>query len=405
MRILRTILLIIPLLNQAQQFYIGDTALVHISEGANLEVGGDLENEGVLENVGTLSLYGDWLINDNFNGLAGNLQFLGGSDQMITIPELTISGLTIRQGGTVTFPGDEYEITERIEFREGIIEIGDDTRFVLGENARVIGGSNISYFNGTCIWRGSGIRTFPVGSNGVFSPLTLLNVFGNDVELAASFTSMNPVDPVPGDSLLGVSHDGVWQVDLVNGVVDETDVQVEFSEVDLTNFRNPNNIRHLVNSPVIAFTFDLNEEWETLGVQELLDTDSTTFGTLTAERSILPTEGQTLYLAVGLAPRIPNEGLSFIPDVFSPNASDPINQTFKILGERIVDQDFSLQIYNRLGVLVYETTSFTEANEVGWNGTNQSGGEEPTGIYYYTVRFKFITDSIEEKSGAFYLIR
>ena len=393
------------MLGQAQQLFIQESALVHISEGANLEVGGDLENEGALQNVGTLSLYGDWLINNNFNGLEGDLQFLGGSDQMITLPELRISGLTINQGGSVTFPGNEYVVLDRIEFQFGNIEIGDNTRFIFGENARVIGGSNDSYFDGTCIWRGSGIRTFPVGSNGVFSPLTLLDVFGNDVEMAASFTATNPVDPVPGDSLLGVSHEGVWEVDLVNGVVDETKVQVEFSQVDLTNFRVRNNIRHLVNSPVIAFTNDLNGEWETLGVQELLDTDSISFGTLTAEKAITPMDGETIYLAVGLAPRIPNEGLSFIPEVFSPNASDAINQTFKILGERIVDEEFNLQIYNKLGVLVYETDSFTEANEVGWDGTNQAGGEEPTGIYYYSVRFKFVTDLVEEKSGAFYLIR
>ena len=68
-------------------------------------------------------------------------------------------------------------------------------------------------------------------------------------------------------------------------------------------------------------------------------------------------------------------------------------------------KNFSLGIFNRLGVVVYETSSFEEANQNGWDGTNLSGGEEPTGVYYYEVRIKFVTDLIIEDTGAFYLVK
>ena len=109
---------------------------------------------------------------------------------------------------------------------------------------------------------------------------------------------------------------------------------------------------------------------------------------------------------MALAPRIPTDGLYYIPEAFSPQASDARNQTFRVFGEGIVEQGFDLQIYNRYGVNVFSTTSFKEANENGWNGENQkTGAEEPTGIYYYTVKFRFRTGLPVQKSGVFYLIR
>ena len=109
---------------------------------------------------------------------------------------------------------------------------------------------------------------------------------------------------------------------------------------------------------------------------------------------------------MGLGPQIPGEGLYYIPEAFSPNASDPQNQTFRIFGEKISEEEFELQIYNRYGVIVYSTNSFAEANQVGWNGENQkTGAQEPAGVYYYTVRFQFETRLPVQQKGAFYLVK
>lgn len=406
MRKLIFISILLPGLIYGQQLFVGGDALIHVQNEANLSIGGDLENTGAIQNLGTITLYGDWTVNNNFNGLEGALILLGGSDQNVELPELTISELTINQGGVANFTGDEYIITDRIDFQFGNIEVGPDTRFILGEDAQVFGGSNDSYFSGTLISRGSGIKIFPIGSNGIHAPLTLLNVFGVDSEIAASYTYPNPVDPMPSDTILGISNRGLWELELVGGGTDPTLVELEFNQEDLTDLPIRNNIRHRFNSPVITYSTDLTGTWGSLGISELLDSDSLTYGRITGEIPIRPMMNQKVYLAIGLAPQVPNEGLFFIPEAFSPNATDPANQAFRIFGENIENEDFFLTIFNRLGVEVYSTTSFVEANRNGWNGNNQvTGAEEPTGIYYYQTRFKFVTGQIIEKSGAFYLVK
>lgn len=404
-RLLTISLLAIAICSSAQNLYIGDNALVHVSEGANLEIGGNLWNNGAIQNIGTITLFGDWPVNNNFNGLEGDLEFKGGEDQMITPPKLEISSLTVNTLGAITFPGEEYIIQDRIEFRFGTIETGNSTRFILGENASVVGGSNDSYFEGSITSRGSGIKIFPVGSNGVYSPMTLLDVFGNDVELEASFTRPNPVDPEPGDSLLGVSHRGYWELELVNGVADESAIQLEFSEEDLTDFRVRNFIRHISNEPAIAFATNLTNRWQSLGAEDITESDSLTFGTILAERPVPLDSGQKLFFAIGLAPKVPSQPFYYVPEVFSPSAQDPDNRTFKVFGERVSNQDFSFQVFNRLGAEVYSTTSFIQANERGWDGTNINGVEEPSGVYFYSLRIKYDNGLVIEESKSFFMIR
>lgn len=388
------------------QLYVGNSALLHISEDARFEVGPDLQNLGEIQNNGLLVLYRNWTINNRFNGLEGTLIFQGSEDIRINPRELTLKELIINQIGDVNFPGDEYIITERLEFRYGKIIPGNDTRFVLDRNARVIGGSNDSYYEGTITHVGSGVKTFPVGNEGLYAPLTLTNVIGASSEISVNFNKDNLRDPLPADSLIGVSGRGLWEVELTSGVTEATRVAVEFSEEDLSDFRVSNNIRNRRTSPVLAQANNPEGPFVSLGVRSLTDTDSLTFGTLTTEEVISPQLRQKLYLALALAPRIPESGLYFIPEAFSPQAGDARNRTFRIFGSRIVEEGFSLQIYNRLGSEVYATTSFTEANQIGWNGNHQrTGKEEPTGLYYYSLRFQFQSGEIIEKNGGFYLVR
>lgn len=405
MRRLISFLCLLPSLIQAQ-LYVPENALVHIAKGANLEVGGDLENNGAIQNLGTLSLYRNWFINNSYNGLAGTLQFLGGDEQEVNLPRLVLNELVINKGDKVNFSGDEYLVLDKLDLQFGNIASGENTRFILSQDAKVIGGSDLSYFDGTLIAKGSGNRMFPLGSAGVYAPVTLLNVFGVNTEIAASFQKENETDPVPGDSLLGVSHRGLWAVEVLKGDTDPVKVELTFTNEDLSDFKIQNNIRHRVNSPVITYADSPSGVFQSLGVASLNDTDSLTYGTIQSERAFQPVSDGKIFLSVGLAPRIPDEGLYFIPEAFSPQASDPKNQTFRIFGNQISEEGFNLQIYNRYGSVVYTTDSFSEANENGWNGKNQrTGAEEPPGVYYYTIKFAFQTGLPVEQKGALYLVK
>lgn len=400
------LLFMMTLLTDGQQLYVEPDAILYISPGANLEIGGNLENDGTILNTGALSLYGDWTINNIFNGIQGDLFFLGGQDQMVSPPSLLVNSMVLNQGGEVSFSGDQFTVTNDITFLNGVVKTTGDSKFVLESNVRVVGGSTSSYFQGKLSYQGSGIRKFPMGYEGVYAPITMLDVFGSNPEITVSYQIPNPEVPEPDEELLGVSGNGIWEVELTQGTINGTPVQIDFSGEDLENFSVRNNIRHRVNSPVVTVANAPEGPYTSLGVESLFDSDSLTRGSITTELDFVPTESQIAYFAIGLAPRIDPNGQVYIPQIFSPAATDIDNQTFRIFGERILPDNFRLEIFNRYGSLVYSTLSFEEANLVGWNGTNQrNGNEEPSGVFYYQVTLTRINGEIENYKGPFYLQR
>jgi gliding motility-associated-like protein len=75
-----------------------------------------------------------------------------------------------------------------------------------------------------------------------------------------------------------------------------------------------------------------------------------------------------------------------IPTGFTPNG-DGANETWKILPRRGTDlrqfQNAEVRIYNKHGVLLYETKGF----ENRWDG-KQNGEALPADTYYYTIDLK-----------------
>lgn len=96
----------------------------------------------------------------------------------------------------------------------------------------------------------------------------------------------------------------------------------------------------------------------------------------------------------------------FVPNVFSPYSSNAKSKTLKVFGLGISDEDFSFQIYNRWGEVVYSTELFKEANEEGWNGAkNNKGDMLPLGTYTYALVGKYLDGSAFEKSGNITLLK
>ena len=82
-----------------------------------------------------------------------------------------------------------------------------------------------------------------------------------------------------------------------------------------------------------------------------------------------------------------------IPNVFTPN-NDGVNDIFKVNYKGT--EEFSLQIFDRWGKLVYETKNPSE----GWNGILPNGQEASEGTYFYIIRV-----DKEIYKGSFVLIR
>ncbi|MGB3464694.1 MAG: gliding motility-associated C-terminal domain-containing protein [Cyclobacteriaceae bacterium] len=390
-----------------QNLYLQENARVFIETGAEVQVGGTLENNGYIDNSGELSLLGDLQNNSILNSIAGKLSFLGSGMQMIVSSSLDVSDLSIDgQSNEVMLNSEIIRVSGSIDFINGIMRIPEESRLIIEPDAETLGGNDLSYFDGAMTQLGTGFKYYPIGNNGLFTPISMEEIRGIDVTIQVSSTVPNDPAPIPADDIIGVSEHALWKVDLIDGFVDSILVSMEFRNADLNNFTNSNEIKADAVSPVLVEKESIDGIFRNLGVSELTDTDSMTFGRIIADRYIKPTLEQGRFIAVGLAPLLPASGSFYIPNAFSPNALDEDNKSFKVFGTRVINDGFELRIFNRSNVLVYQTDDYTEANQTGWNGRNQNNGnEEPSGLYYYTISYKLEDGIQRQEQNAIYLIR
>ncbi len=96
-----------------------------------------------------------------------------------------------------------------------------------------------------------------------------------------------------------------------------------------------------------------------------------------------------------------------VPNIFSPT-NDSFNEVFQLVfagdGSTTAVANYSIQIFNRWGTLVFESTD----PDNNWNGTI-NGNEASTGVYYYVVNAEYANGesilSPEQRSGWFQLVR
>jgi len=93
----------------------------------------------------------------------------------------------------------------------------------------------------------------------------------------------------------------------------------------------------------------------------------------------------------------------FIPDGFSPN-NDSVNDTFRIPNIEFLYPDFTLEIYNRYGNLIFKGNK----NKPFWDGRNSQSsnlidGIAPNGVYFYVINFN--KNNASPKQGRLYLNR
>jgi len=107
----------------------------------------------------------------------------------------------------------------------------------------------------------------------------------------------------------------------------------------------------------------------------------------------------TLYSTI----RISGKKLShnfFAPSAFTPNG-DGSNDEFRILINGPQTLEFVMSIYNRQGILVFETDDINQA----WNGRLKRGGLAPQGPYIWMVTMKDEKGNHDQQRGLFTLIK
>lgn len=94
----------------------------------------------------------------------------------------------------------------------------------------------------------------------------------------------------------------------------------------------------------------------------------------------------------------------YVPNVFSPTASNPENRVVKVYGYGLSAQGFLFKIVNRWGNTLYETTDLSIAQNQGWNGKAKNGELQALGVYTYVLKGMFLDGEKFEKTGPVTLI-
>nr|WP_320021770.1 PKD domain-containing protein [uncultured Draconibacterium sp.] len=83
------------------------------------------------------------------------------------------------------------------------------------------------------------------------------------------------------------------------------------------------------------------------------------------------------------------------PTAFSPNASLPEDQEFRLHAKGVVNDGYNLLVFNRWGELVFESNS----QEQGWDGKMRNGNFAPSGVYTWVLEYSDIMGDSHKQKG------
>ena len=90
----------------------------------------------------------------------------------------------------------------------------------------------------------------------------------------------------------------------------------------------------------------------------------------------------------------------YVPSAFSPDG-DGINETFAPKGAGVDPDNYSMQIFDRSGMLIFSTRNPFDY----WDGRNKYGQMCPEGVYVYIIRLLNLNGDDKEYTGSVTLIR
>jgi len=417
---------------------------IEVSE-VTLSVLGNIHNDGEgafgVFNSGTIDFGGNFTNTGTFDSSEGEIKLSGSEDQMIPIPTNSISKFTMDKiGGEFVINSGTFEIRDQLNLTSGVIKVEGEGKLLVNGGEVFSDNTGFSYIDGSMVWRdipANNVPRFPMGKNGFYNPITLFGASQQDIEV--TYKNPNPGIPNPGLEVIGVSSLGLWELRRLPDLeeddfapsMDSIQIQIDFEGEDFVNFAAFNNIRTRSKGPSILIADTTSNEFNVKIYNSLFttlsennSTDSTLFAQvinsgsgslITQDRILLVPDDDTVFLALGVAPFIPNGLLPYIPNVFSPNSQITENKVVKIYGENLIEgPDFRFEIYNKYGALVYSANSLEVAKTDGWNGKSISGSEEPQGTYFYQINDLYFLDkngeielplSTESSTGQIYLIR
>lgn len=114
-----------------------------------------------------------------------------------------------------------------------------------------------------------------------------------------------------------------------------------------------------------------------------------------------PTDADTAYIFLSNLSCVVLDRAVYLPNVFSPGASQPENQTFGPFFDGLpAISEYSLRVFDRWGALVFES----EDPARGWDG-ELGGRMAPTAAYVYVLRLRQAGGNLIQQTGVVTLLR
>jgi hypothetical protein len=357
---------------------------LHVGRGVEIHVDGSVANSGFVHNQGELFVSGDWTNSNVYQGL-GRLTLNGINKQRLNNNGNSLYSLRVNNSGSVDLD-DKLTIDSRIELAEGIVHVSSSSSITLANSAIVAGGSINSFIDGPLISRGTGYKFMPIGKNGGYYPLELLDVTGIDpVILVEAFTDM-PAYRLEGYGRILSSV--YWKQHILSGTYTGSPMTIGYDLPDnadegLDIFQSVNGTE--LFTPVGNTTTDF---------ESVID-KTTTESPVT----------ESLFLIGNRIDVAPGQASFYFPTSLSPEAANPDNRSIRVFGEQLLNDGFLFVVYNRWGQQVFESRSLEDMSTKGWTGEQQSGGSLASGAYPYLLKGKRKTGEALEQKGLISIIR
>ena len=360
----------------------GDDIEIFVSDGEILTITGDVDNAGDIINAGSIFMAGNWINNGTYNSIQGSFILNGVTDQSINHNGQGFFNLTINGPGNKLLDSDAH-VNNQITFESGLVSPADGIALTIRESALIQGGSETSYVNGSLVVEGTGDLFFPIGKNGSYRPVNLYNLQGTSPVLAFEMFEPNSNPQVPRE-LQAISETRYWQKTQLSGSTSSGRIELSIGEDDgLTD----------LFLAVVTEADQPGAVFQNIGRSET--TGDVVNGSVTSELSM--DDGNKVY---ALGQEIDLTGIDCVPNAFSTLSPDIEEQVVKVYCSNISDQDFSFRIYNKWGLVVYETTSLEEATQSGWNGINSNtGNPEKNDVYRYILSGRFLNGNELNRVG------
>jgi len=354
------LLLIPPQSAYAQN--ISNQTNLFIPSGLNMYTNGSLTNTGFFQNNGSFFLSGDWTNSSTYQGIG--LVSFEGINQAINNNNQSIEYLIINGGG-VKILQQNLVVNKQIDFNNGVFSVLSSDTLLIGINGSINGGSVNSYVDGALFSRGTGYKFFPVGKNGKYHPVELLEIKGLDPLIAIEVQEDLPNVKTSGKAT--IQRDIYWTRKTISGFFEDSPITLGYS----TNTSiNPLRIVIAEAAQVTdEFSIIENVTLQTNNSVDVVKSRKALTGNIFALGELLVDPPRQQYLSTTL----------------SPNGQNPANRVIKVFGDNPDPSYFLFEVFNRWGVKIFESQSYASMTTDGWDG-KQQGTQLSSGAYPFSLR-------------------